>query len=104
MTTPLGTLFLHDPITTSQPLVVPLVRKKPLLHRDLGRVENEFVELRRGTSTIEKTCFQDDLEKFLWCAYSRLLVQSVELRKGILSAIFIFVTVEMFRRYDYKQY
>jgi hypothetical protein len=65
MTTPLGTLFLHDPMMTSQPLVGSFVRKKPLLHRDLGRVEIEFVELRRGTSTIEKTCFQDDLEKFL---------------------------------------
>ena len=27
----------------------------------------------RSSKTIEKTCFQDDLEKFLWYAYSRLL-------------------------------
>jgi len=80
MTIPLGTLFLHDPMMTSHPLVESFVRKKPLLHRDLGRVEIEFVELRRGTSTIEKTCFQDDLEKFLLCAYSRLLAQPELLR------------------------
>jgi hypothetical protein len=46
MPTPLGTLFLHDPMTTSQPLVGS--RKKPLLHRDLGRVEIEFVKLARN--------------------------------------------------------
>jgi hypothetical protein len=64
--------LLHD-MKTSQPLVGSFMRKIPLLHRDLGR-EIEFVGLWGGTSTIEKTCFQDDLEKFLFeCAYSRLL-------------------------------
>jgi hypothetical protein len=57
MTTPLGTLFLHDPMTTSQSLVGSFERKKPLLHRDLGRVEIEFVELRLRNFNDRKNMF-----------------------------------------------